>query len=121
LEAFDSRTALCYVHWPALASILKELEDALLLRFLKEHSLDVEEAAKAIVKHQKWRTSLMPQQPHEYILESEISGELNAKKLYMQGQDKRGHPILVMLGRNHVPNKEDFKEFQSMYKQMDLC
>jgi len=100
---------------------LKELEDALLLRFLKEHSLNVEEAAKAIAKHQKWRTSLMPQQPHEYILESEISGELNAKKLYMQGQDKRGHPILVMLGRNHVPNKEDFQEFQSMYKQMDLC
>ncbi|CAM6076226.1 unnamed protein product [Sphagnum tenellum] len=90
----------------------EELEDELLLRFLKEHSLDVEEAAKAIAKHQKWRTSLMPQQPHEYILESEISGELNAKKLYMQGKDKRGHPILVMLGRNHVPNKEDFQEFQ---------
>ncbi|KAH8951069.1 hypothetical protein BDL97_09G006800 [Sphagnum fallax] len=86
-----------------------ELDDALLLRFIRELSFNIEEAAKAIAKHQEWRASFLP---NGYILESEISGELNAKKSYLQGQDRKGHPILLILGCKHVPNKEDFEEFK---------
>ncbi|KAH8951067.1 hypothetical protein BDL97_09G006800 [Sphagnum fallax] len=84
-------------------------DDALLLRFIRELSFNIEEAAKAIAKHQEWRASFLP---NGYILESEISGELNAKKSYLQGQDRKGHPILLILGCKHVPNKEDFEEFK---------
>ncbi|KAH9553195.1 hypothetical protein CY35_09G105900 [Sphagnum magellanicum] len=84
-------------------------DDALLMRFIRELSFNIEEAAKAIAKHQEWRASFLP---NGYILESEISGELNAKKSYLQGQDRKGHPILLILGCKHVPNKEDFEEFK---------
>jgi len=87
----------------------EELDDALLLRFIRELSFNIEEAAKAIAKHQEWRASFLP---NGYILDSEISGELNAKKSYLQGQDRKGHPILLILGCKHVPNKEDFEEFK---------
>ncbi|KAH9553198.1 hypothetical protein CY35_09G105900 [Sphagnum magellanicum] len=87
----------------------EELDDALLMRFIRELSFNIEEAAKAIAKHQEWRASFLP---NGYILESEISGELNAKKSYLQGQDRKGHPILLILGCKHVPNKEDFEEFK---------
>ncbi len=82
------------------------------MRFIRELSFNIEEAAKAIAKHQEWRASFLP---NGYILESEISGELNAKKSYLQGQDRKGHPILLILGCKHVPNKEDFEEFKSMH------
>lgn len=85
------------------------VDDASLVRFLKGFSLNVDEAAKAFAKHQKWETSFKPK---GFIPEVEIANELNAKKSYLQGRDKQGRPISVVIARNHFPNKEDFDEFR---------
>ncbi|KAG0625306.1 hypothetical protein M758_2G044000 [Ceratodon purpureus] len=87
----------------------KGVDDASLMRFLKGLSLNVDEAAKAFAKHQQWETSFKPK---GFISEVEIANELNAKKSYLQGRDKQGRPICVILARNHTANKEDFDEFR---------
>ena len=85
------------------------VDDASLMRFLKGYSLDVDAAANAFAKHQEWETTFKPK---GFISEAEIPNELNAKKSYLQGRDKQGRPISVILARNHIHNKEDFDEFR---------
>lgn len=86
------------------------VDDASLTRFLVGFSMDVEVAAKAFAKHQEWEAFI---KPRGFISETEIPNELNAKKSYLQGRDKQGRPISVILARNHFNNKDvdEFRRF----------
>lgn len=76
-------------------------------RFLRARDLDIEKASTLFLKYLTWRRSFMP---NGSISPSEISNELDQKKVFMQGVDKIGRPIVVALGAKHKPNKlEDFK------------
>lgn len=78
--------------------------------------MDVEVAAKAFAKHQEWEAFI---KPRGFISETEIPNELNAKKSYLQGRDKQGRPISVILARNHFNNK-DVDEFRRMSSRMHV-
>ncbi|MCL7049015.1 hypothetical protein MKW94_022924 [Papaver nudicaule] len=91
----------------------KDVDDLTLRRFLRARDLDVEKGSALFLKHLKWRRSFVP---NGFISESEVSHDIAHKKVFMQGYDKAGHPILIIYGDKHFPNKvkggiEEFKRF----------
>jgi hypothetical protein len=87
----------------------KDADDQELLRFLRAKSLDTENAAIAFVSHQKWREEFVP---NGYFIEADLPEELNAKKAYFISKDKKGRPVMLSTGRDHVYNKKDFDQFK---------
>ncbi|MCL7032813.1 hypothetical protein MKW94_013964 [Papaver nudicaule] len=93
--------------------ISKDVDDLTLRRFLRARDLDVEKGSALFLKHMKWRRSFVP---NGFISESEVTHDIAHKKVFLQGYDKTGHPILVFYGAKHFPNKlkggiEEFKRF----------
>ncbi|XP_010275237.1 PREDICTED: phosphatidylinositol/phosphatidylcholine transfer protein SFH6-like isoform X2 [Nelumbo nucifera] len=74
-----------------------------LLRFLIARRMDPEKAAKMFVQWQNWRAEFVPL---GFIPESEIPDELNARKIYLQGLSKDGHPVLIIKASKHLPSKD---------------
>ncbi|KAL3693234.1 hypothetical protein R1sor_006885 [Riccia sorocarpa] len=87
---------------------IESADDMELLRFLRGKSMDVEKTAAAYVRHQKWKAEFIP---NGGFTEADLPTELAAKKSYIIAQDKKGRPVSLTLGRNHVYNK-DFTEFK---------
>ncbi|OAE20246.1 hypothetical protein AXG93_3960s1370 [Marchantia polymorpha subsp. ruderalis] len=87
---------------------VESADDRELLRFLRSRSMDMDKAAAAFVSHQKWRSEYVPK---GRFTEADLPTELDAKKSYWIEQDKKGRPVLLTLGRNHVYNKQDPGEF----------
>lgn len=54
-------------------------------------------------EHQKWRREYFPQ---GHAQEDEIKDELTAGKFFMQGHDRKGRPIALLLGAKHVSSKK---------------
>lgn len=76
-------------------------------RFLRARDLDIEKASTLFLKYLSWRRSFVP---NGSISPSEIPNELSHNKLFMQGVDKTGRPIVVVFGARHKQAKlEDFK------------
>lgn len=99
----------------------KELDDSTMRRFLRARELDVEKACTMLLKYLKWRRNFVP---NGYISEAEVPNELAQKKLFMQGTDKNGRPIIVLFGAKHFQNKiggiDEFKRFL-VYALDKLC
>lgn len=58
------------------------------------------------LKYLSWRRSAIP---NGFISPSEISTNLSHNKLFMQGVDKKGRPIIVGYGNRHKQgNIEEF-------------
>ncbi|KAJ3678226.1 hypothetical protein LUZ60_002029 [Juncus effusus] len=87
----------------------KETDNFTLRRFLRARDLDINKAASLFLKHKKWRTESVP---NGSISESEIKNELVQEKMYMQGLDKKGRPILVAFGAKHDCSKRQMNEFK---------
>ncbi|CAA3028807.1 Hypothetical predicted protein [Olea europaea subsp. europaea] len=87
-----------------------QYEDPTLMRFLIARSMDAEKAAKMFVQWIKWRASFVPL---NYIPDSEVQDELNARKAYLQGLSKNGCPLLIIKGNKHFPSKDQlqFKKY----------
>ncbi|KAL2545853.1 Sec14p-like phosphatidylinositol transfer family protein [Forsythia ovata] len=85
-------------------------DDPTLMRFLIARTMDTQKAAKMFVQWMKWRASFVPL---NYIPESEVPDELNARKAYLQGLSKNGCPLLMFKGSKHFPSKDQlqFKKF----------
>ncbi|XP_065856428.1 CRAL-TRIO domain-containing protein YKL091C-like [Euphorbia lathyris] len=85
-------------------------EDPTLMRFLIARSMDPEKAAKMFVQWQKWRSVFVP---NGFIPESEIQDELEARKAFLQGLTKEGHPVLLVKVNRHFPSKDhlQFKKY----------
>lgn len=81
-------------------------------RFLRARELDVDKASALLLKYLRWRRAFIPK---GFISTSEIPNELAQNKLYMQGLDKMGRPIVVAFGAKHKPYKGNLEEFKRMF------
>lgn len=54
-----------------------------------------------LLKYLKWRRSFVP---NGSISESEITNEIAQNKMFVQGSDKNGQPILIVLAARHFQN-----------------
>ncbi|KAI4304879.1 hypothetical protein MLD38_040338 [Melastoma candidum] len=87
----------------------KDVDDLMIRRFLRARDLDVEKASNMLLKYLSWRKSFVP---NGSISASEIPNELAQDKLFMQGTDKLGRPIVVVHGFKHKPSKSTLEEFK---------
>ncbi|KAJ4960500.1 hypothetical protein NE237_020410 [Protea cynaroides] len=87
----------------------KDEDDLQIRRFLRARDLDIEKASALFLKYLKWRRSFVP---NGSISESEIQNHLAQNKLFMQGSDKKGRPIVVVLSARHFPTKGGVDEFK---------
>lgn len=86
---------------------MQDVDDFMIRRFLRARDLDIEKASTLFLKYLSWRKSFVP---NGSISESEIPRELAHNKLFMQGLDKTGRPIVVVFGGRHKRTKlEEFK------------
>ncbi|GAB2213454.1 hypothetical protein Droror1_Dr00021499 [Drosera rotundifolia] len=81
----------------------KVVDDLTLRRFLRARDLDVEKAGAMFLKHLKWRKEFVPTGS---ISEAEIEDELAHNKAFLQGCDKRGCPVIVIIARSHYQSKK---------------
>jgi len=93
-----------------LGSSTERHGDPTLMRFLIARSMDADKAAKMFVQWQKWRAEFVPL---GFIPDSEIPDELEARKVYLQGLSREGHPVMIIKTSNHFPSKDQlqFKKF----------
>ncbi|XP_012848446.1 PREDICTED: random slug protein 5-like [Erythranthe guttata] len=88
---------------------LQDVDDLMMRRFLRARDLDVEKATDMLIKYLKWRIEFVP---NGCISPSEIRNDLSQNKLFMQGYDKTGSPILVVLAARRKPTPvPEFKRF----------
>lgn len=97
----------------------KEVDDLMIRRFLRARDHDIEKASTLFLKYLSWRRAFVPK---GFIQPSEIPNELAQNKLFLQGLDKKGRPISVVLGARHKPNKslDEFKRF-IVYSLDKIC
>ncbi|GAB4850179.1 hypothetical protein Ancab_029474 [Ancistrocladus abbreviatus] len=82
---------------------MQELDNLMLRRFLRARDLDVDKASQLLLKCLKWRRKFVPK---GCISESEIPNEIAHNKALLQGFDKKGCPILLLLGARHFQNQQ---------------
>ncbi|KAG9144767.1 hypothetical protein Leryth_017240 [Lithospermum erythrorhizon] len=96
---------LCEIEDPSS----KDEDDYMIRRFLRARDLDVEKASKLFLKYRKWREEFVP---NGFISPSEISNDISHNKLFMQGHDKMGRPIVVVFGSRHKQTTlNEFKRY----------
>ncbi len=56
----------------------------------------------------KWRKEFVP---NGFISPSEVPNEIAQNKMFLQGIDKKGLPVALLLGARHIQNKshDEFK------------
>ncbi|PON57019.1 CRAL-TRIO lipid binding domain containing protein [Parasponia andersonii] len=87
----------------------KEVDDLMLRRFLRARDMDIEKASNMFLKYLNWRHSFVPTGS---ISASQIPNEIAQNKLFMQGFDRNGRPIILVYGGRHKQLKlDDFKRF----------
>ncbi|XP_075480773.1 phosphatidylinositol/phosphatidylcholine transfer protein SFH7-like isoform X1 [Primulina tabacum] len=92
--------------------IVKDIDDLMLRRFLRACDLDVEKAIAMFVKYLKWWMDFVP---NGCISPSEIEENLDHNKIFMQGYDKTGLPIVVVFADRHKPTTVDEFKLKHMY------
>lgn len=91
---------------------MQEEDDFTIRRFLRARDLDLEKASTMFLKYLKWRHSFVP---NGSVTVSEVRNDLAQEKVFMQGHDKIGRPIAVVVGRKHFQNKDGGDEFKRMF------
>ena len=86
-------------------------DDATLQRSLYARESDVEKSCEMFAKYRKWRQTFVPL---GYIPETLVCNELNQKFACMQGFDKMGRPILVLLLARHIAHETNIDDFKRM-------
>ncbi|XP_012467296.2 uncharacterized protein LOC105785717 isoform X1 [Gossypium raimondii] len=87
----------------------KEVDDMTIRRFLRARELDVEKASSMFLKYLKWRRSFVP---NGFISPSELTHEIQQNKMFLQGSDKKGRPISVLLAARHFQHNGGLDEFK---------
>ncbi|KAJ7954658.1 random slug protein 5 [Quillaja saponaria] len=87
----------------------KDVEDSMIQRFLRARDQDIEKASKMFLKYLSWRRTSVP---NGFISATEIPNDLAHNKVFMQGLDKKGRPIVVAFGARHKPTKGSLEEFK---------
>ncbi|XWS47735.1 hypothetical protein CRYUN_Cryun13aG0010400 [Craigia yunnanensis] len=89
----------------------KEVDDLTFRRFLRARDLDIEKASAMFLKYQKWRRNFVP---NGSVSPSEVAHDIEQNKMFLQGSDKKGRPLSVLLAARHFQHKggvEEFKRF----------
>lgn len=89
--------------------VLQDVDDLMIRRFLRARDLDVEKASAMLLKYLKWRREFVP---NGSISPSEIRNDLAQDKLFMQGFDKVGRPIVLVFAARHKPASTTIEEFK---------
>ncbi|KAH7522499.1 hypothetical protein FEM48_Zijuj07G0145100 [Ziziphus jujuba var. spinosa] len=88
----------------------KEVDDLTIRRFLRARELDIGKGSALFLKYLKWRRTFVP---NGSISTMEVPNEIAQNKMFHQGLDKKGRPIMVVFGARHFQNKlgglEEFK------------
>ncbi|GJM97257.1 hypothetical protein PR202_ga14170 [Eleusine coracana subsp. coracana] len=87
----------------------KEEDDFMLRRFLRARDHNVGKACAMLVKYVKWKRTA---KPNGFISEEEVANEIPKDKLFLQGYDKQGRPLIYGFGAKHYPSKRDLDEFK---------
>lgn len=87
----------------------KDVDDYMIRRFLRARDLDIEKASAMFLKYLKWKRTFVPTGS---ISASEIATDLEQKKVFTQGMDKAGRPIMVAFAGRHFPRKGGLEEFK---------
>ena len=85
-------------------------------RFLRARSLDVEKASAMFLKYLKWKRSFVP---NGCISPSEIAEDIAQDKVFTQGLDKKGRPIVVTFAAKHFQSKNGADGFKRMFLTWD--
>lgn len=88
---------------------MQDLDDLTIRRFLRARDLDIEKASCMLLKYLKWRRTFLP---NGQISSSQVPNEIAQNKMFMQGKDKKGRPIAVILGARHFHNNGGLDEFK---------
>lgn len=99
----------------------KEVDNFMLRRFLRARNLDIEKASTMFLNYLKWWKESVPR---GFISDEDVRNELNQKKMFLQGFDKKGRPIGVVLGaKHHCYKHRQMNEFKSsvVYIIEKLC
>ncbi|KAG5232828.1 phosphatidylinositol transfer protein [Salix suchowensis] len=64
-----------------------------------------------LLRYLKWRREFVP---HGSISLLETPNEVAQNKMFLQGSDKKGRPITVILGARHFQSKGGLEEFKRM-------
>lgn len=92
-----------------VADRVQEEEDLTLRRFLRARDHSIGKASAMFLKYVKWKRAA---KPNGFISDEEVRGEAAQEKLYMQGFDKLGRPMMYLVGARHFPSKRDLDEFK---------
>lgn len=111
-----SYSYLCMCESMLLFLCLQEIDDPTLRRFLRARDLDVEKASGMFIKYLTWRRSFVPKGS---ITLSEITNQIADNKIFMQGKDKKGCPVSVILGARHFPSKQGTDELKRPYMRIN--
>jgi len=87
----------------------KDEDDYMLRRFLRARDHHIGKASAMLLKYLKWKPTA---KPHGCISESEVAHELSQGKLYLQGHDRQGRPMIYGFGARHHPSNRDLDEFK---------
>ncbi|XVE63784.1 hypothetical protein DITRI_Ditri07aG0047800 [Diplodiscus trichospermus] len=87
----------------------KAIDDLTSRRFLRARDLDVEKASAMLLKYLKWKRDFVP---NGSISESEVTNEIEQNKMFLQGSDKKGRPISVLLAARHFQRNGGVDEFK---------
>eukprot|EP00250_Pteridium_aquilinum_P035811 c9957_g1_i1 orf=357-1187(-) len=107
-EAMASLKALAVSMDPAA----QKLSDFDFLRFLRARDFDIDKSAKLLIQHLKWRMSFVPL---GYVKEEEIIKELGRKQIFLQGHDKFGCSIAILLTARHLAYERDLEEVKRLF------
>jgi hypothetical protein len=90
----------------------QDVDDLMIRRFLRARDLDMEKASSLFLKYLKWRRTFVP---NGSISASEVPHEIAQNKMFLQGFDKKGRPIAVLLGARHFQSEGGIEEFKRMF------
>ncbi|XP_073000542.1 uncharacterized protein [Typha latifolia] len=98
----------------------KEVDNLMLRRFLRARDLDIDKASTLFLKYLKWRRGALP---NGFISDIEVKNELSQGKVFMQGLDKMGRPIVVAFGGRHHYAKREMNEWKCFvaYSLEKIC
>lgn len=85
-----------------------DVEDLVLCRFLIARTGDIAKAKDLLNKHLEWKSKNLP------VLKSTCLNEFKKGKLYMNGFDKDGHPLLIWHAKLNIYNDRDLDEMGRM-------
>jgi hypothetical protein len=86
---------------------VQEEDDFMLRRFLRARDQNIGKASTMFLKYLAWKRAAKPNGP---ITDDEVHNELVQDKLYVQGHDKMGRPMVYLFGSRHIAAKREINE-----------